>query len=293
VNVSQADQKCRHCHGKGVKVSNVKGALKAKVCDCFQCEACGNEGKLFHEDGKGRSFMADCECQVFRQRVRMLSEAGLPGKYARATLETYQPLNASQKTALSRVNDFLDDFKNKPDEFIGGLVLMGNSGTGKTHLCVAIVKHLVMKLGIPCKFVDFFQLLSDIRQGYSEEKAEKSIIEPFVESRVLIIDELGKGKKREWAMDMLDQFISARYNSGDKVTLYTTNYKNELPKKKKAKAKSSFTNTADDGYLKSYEKETLAEVVEERIYSRLSENSQFLELEGDDFRKIMKGRTPS
>ncbi len=292
MNVVQADQSCEHCHGKGVRLSILKNNLKADVCGCFKCELCNNEGRLFREDEQGRSFMADCECQTLRKRVNMLTEAGLPGKYVRATLETYQPMNNTQKVALSRTKDFLSDFKNRPMDFMGSLIYMGNPGTGKTHLCVGVVKHLVMKLGIPCKFVDFFHLLSDIRQGYSEEKAEKSIIEPFVESRVLVIDELGKGKKGEWALDMLDQFISARYNAGNKVTLYTTNYKSELPKRKKSKmGNTTFVNTADGEYQKSYEKETLGEVVGERIFSRLSENSQFLELEGDDFRKIMMGRT--
>ncbi|MGY8765622.1 MAG: ATP-binding protein, partial [Nitrospinaceae bacterium] len=78
--------------------------------------------------------------------------------------------------------------------------------------------------GVDGKFVDFFQLLSDIRHGYSQDKSEMSLIEPYLKSKILVIDELAKGRNNEWEQTILDQFISSRYNAADKITLFTTNY---------------------------------------------------------------------
>ena len=74
---------------------------------------------------------------------------------------------------------------------------MGAPGLGKTHLVVSVIKELVMQHGVECKFVDFFELLRDIRHGYGEDISEKDFIDPYVGVKVLVIDELAKGRKME------------------------------------------------------------------------------------------------
>ncbi|QPJ66758.1 MAG: ATP-binding protein [Candidatus Nitrohelix vancouverensis] len=266
--------------------------MRAEVCACLVCDKCDGTGRLFYEDDQGRSFVKNCECLNFRRRVDLLSRAGLPSKYAKVELETYHPFDSSQKKALSRARDFLADFKKGGSDFNHGLVFMGGPGVGKTHLCVAIVKSLILDLGVSCKFVDFFQLFGEIRQGYSEDRAEKSLIEPLIQSRVLVIDELAKGRRHsEWEQSILDEFISARYNAGNKVTLYTTNYLNQLPNGKKSKKddQQDRVDFREREFQQSFSKETLLDRVGERIYSRITESSDFIEIKGEDFRQGMQG----
>ena len=98
----------------------------------------------------------------------------------------------------------------------------GGPGTGKTHLAIATVKALILDMGVYCKFVDFFQLLADIRHGYSQDVSEQTLIQPYIQSEVLVIDELAKGRNTEWELTILDQVISNRYNTANKITLFTT-----------------------------------------------------------------------
>ena len=150
---------------------------------------------------------------------------------------------------------------------------MGGPGLGKTHLVVSILKQLILEEGVDGKFVDFFQLLSDIRHGYSNDQSEMSLIEPYLKSRVLIIDELAKGRNNEWEQTILDQFISSRYNAADKITLFTTNYND----------KSSATSDINEG-VKLFHQPNLTEKVGERIFSRLTQMCDFIKMEGDDYR---------
>ena len=130
------------------------------------------------------------------------------------------------------------------------------------------ISELTLKKGIKCLFKDFFLLLSELRQAYSEGRSENEVLAPLVETEVLLIDELGKGKSNEWELGILDQLISKRYNSSRK-TLITTNY------------------VARD-YLKrnSLINEILENRVGERIASRLHEMCEFCLIEGDDYRKV-------
>ena len=154
---------------------------------------------------------------------------------------------------------------------------MGGPGLGKTHLVVSILKQFIMEEGMDGKFVDFFQLLSDIRHGYSHDQSEMSLIEPYLKSRMLVIDELAKGRNNEWEQTILDQFISSRYNAADKITLFTTNYTDQA------------TVVSDiNGRATSFQKQSLAEKVGERIFSRLAQMCDFIEMEGDDYRTKIK-----
>ena len=173
---------------------------------------------------------------------------------------------------MSRSKDFLDNVKEAPQKPHRGLLFMGGPGLGKTHIVVSILKQLILEEGVDGKFVDFFQLLSDIRYGYSNDESEKFLIEPYLEARILIIDELAKGRNNEWEQTILDQFISSRYNAADKITLFTTNYTDQaIP--------SDINDRAT-----YFHKQSLAEKVGERVFSRLVQMCEFIKMEGDDYR---------
>jgi len=223
------------------------------------------------------AFLADCSfCFPLRKRLRLLNDSGIPGKFSNATFEGYQPIGLQNKKAFSRAKDFLEDFHATPTQPCRGLLFMGGPGLGKTHLVVSILKQIILEEEVDGKFVDFFQLLSDIRHGYSHDQSEMSLIEPYLKSKVLVIDELAKGRNNEWEQTILDQFISSRYNAADKVTLFTTNYSDQ--------GGSNDTN----GRTISFQKPSLEEKVGDRIYSRLSQMCDFIKMEGEDYRTKIK-----
>ena len=269
---------CSKCRDTKYTLSNREGKMQAKLCPCFECEECDGEGRVFRQDDMGAAFLSDCgHCSALRQRLRLLNDSGIPGKFANSAMETYQPIGLPNKKALSRAKDFLGDVKETPKEPHRGLLFIGGPGLGKTHLVVSILKQLILEEGVDGKFVDFFQLLSDIRHGYSQDESEMSLIEPYLKSRVLVIDELAKGRNNEWEQTILDQFISARYNAADKTTLFTTNYGDQ-----------STVPSETKGRTTTLQKQSLEEKVGERIFSRLTQMCDFIKMEGDDYRKKMK-----
>ena len=100
---------------------------------------------------------------------------------------------------------------------------------------------------------------------------------PLIETEVLVIDELGKGRSSEWELNILDQLISKRYNAS-KITLITTNYVSEDYKQKKGSGHSS----------QNEDQETLENRVGSRIASRLREMCEFIPIEGDDYRRTFQ-----
>jgi len=132
--------------------------------------------------------------------------------------------------------------------------------------------------------VDFFQLLSDIRHGFSEDLSDQTFIKPYQEARVLVIDELAKGRNTEWELTVLDQLISNRYNAADKVTIFTTNYPSELAIKEK-EIRGATGEGALKNYTDAYTRESLQEKIGARVYSRLAEMCKFVMIQGQDLRQ--------
>ncbi|MDH5763875.1 MAG: ATP-binding protein [Nitrospinota bacterium] len=277
---------CKQCQGSHYVLVNVDSFVHAELCSCFNCSKCQGRGHIFLEDEKGISSMAECECARLVRRLKKLGEAGIPGKFTGARFETYQPMDASQKLALRIARDFVEDHGSN----VQGLLFMGRPGLGKTHLAVSVIKELILNKGEDCKFIDFFQLLSDIRNGYSQDLSEQAIINPYVAAPVLVIDELAKGRNTEWELTMLDQIISSRYNAADKITLLTTNYTDDSAIRKSGKKETHVEFGSSSGRKAQTGEETLQDKVGERIYSRLVEMCRLVKLKGEDYRMVMEDK---
>jgi len=282
----KAKSTCEKCHGAHYRLTNVDGHVHGEWCTCYTCPECQGRGHIFIEDDTGVSSMKPCTCAGRARRLKLIGDAHIPGKFAGAKLETYHPIDTSQKLALRIASDFVKDFGKSRQ----GLLFMGRPGLGKTHLAVSVIKALILEKGANCKFVDFFQLLSDIRYGYTQDLSEQAIINPYVAAPVLVIDELAKGRNTEWELTMLDQIISSRYNAADKITLFTTNYTDAPDTPRKSGRKDTHVDTSRKSPAGE---ETLQEKVGERIYSRLAEMCRFIKLEGIDYRQEMQGKTTS
>ncbi len=82
--------------------------MQAKLCPCFECAECDGEGRVFRQDDRGMAFLSDCgHCSALRQRLRLLNDSGIPGKFANTTLEIYQPIGLPNKKALVACQGFL------------------------------------------------------------------------------------------------------------------------------------------------------------------------------------------
>jgi DNA replication protein DnaC len=278
---------CEKCKGKGFLVFSKGNFTTAKICKkCYvACDKCGGDGIIYSKSERGYTYADKCECTMFERRIMLFNMAMIPAQFSSATLEDFQITHHTQEEARTNSQKFVDSYPFKKR----GLMFMGPVGIGKTHLAVGIIKKLTLEKGYRCKFVDFFHILSSIKEGYSERKSEKKIIEPFVKVPVLVIDELGKGRNNEWEANILDQIISRRYvNTNELTTIITTNYttrsESTLSCTRTKMNINRLVSTKEKTYEEEILRETLQDRVGDRIFSRLAEMCNMIEMGGKDFR---------
>ena len=174
------------------------------------------------------------------------------------------------------VSTWLQNYR--PGEENRGLVLHGKVGRGKTHLMVAMLRELVFRYGVTVRFVEFSHLLADLKSGFDHGLGAARLIDPLVKVDVLAIDELGKGRNTEFEGTVLDELVSRRYNAAGTI-LATTNYDPD------ANPTGRATANAAEVAMGAKAPPGLVDRVGPRVYSRLLEMSDFLEVDGPDHRR--------
>ncbi|OPG16299.1 IS21-like element helper ATPase IstB [Ferroacidibacillus organovorans] len=136
------------------------------------------------------------------QRLQRLKQATFP---TRKTMDTFDfhmmpTLNKPKVLALAQ-GEFIDKQEN--------VLLLGNSGTGKTHLATAIGMELIQR-GYRIRFVTASTLVEELLVA-KEEHRLRMIEKQWMKYDAVICDELGYVPFTKMGAELLFQFFSARH----------------------------------------------------------------------------------
>ena len=160
-----------------------------------------------------------CGCAATERASRLFDGADIPALYEHASFDSFSP-RKELMNVFTMVRGFVREF---PNSSRPGLLLMGDPGTGKTHLAVAALRAILAK-GFEGMFVDYQNLLDRIRSGYdaSSQTTDKEAYRVAMEKEVLLLDDLGAHRVTDWVEDTVTSIITARCNNR-KPLIATTN----------------------------------------------------------------------
>ena len=222
---------------------------------------------------------------------RVLERARIPKRYEHCDFESYSTdladgtnCTAEQAASLQKAKVIVEGFAREyPGGNQSGLLLMGNSGVGKTHLAVAALRVL-LKRGHSGYFCEYGAMLREIQNSYrpDSEVSELKLLAPILSVEVLVIDDLGCIKPSDWVRDTVAYILNTRYVEASRdltqprCTIVTTNY---LDSGDNSEAR------LPEGRKIAIPKGTLDERIGDRMRSRLYEMCRTVEVFAPDFRR--------
>lgn len=169
------------------------GSLNAK--DGYDCPICKNKGIVMtvskiggHCYRKSR----DCKCVAIRNTIKRMMRSGLKDIISDYTFEKFESSEEWQRKIKSQAMSYAK-------ELDGWFFIGGQSGSGKTHICTAICRELLMQ-GKEVRYMLWRDEIVKIKAAVTDSDKYADAIGQYKNAEVLYIDDLFKiGKPTDGA----------------------------------------------------------------------------------------------
>ncbi|MDY0396806.1 ATP-binding protein [Virgibacillus halophilus] len=264
-------------------LSDSKGIIRPRqrLIKTFVCKGCGKsveqkEMVIPMGPRKGEIIIANLGCKC--EDIRLVEQAIRQGKknkmrkierifrnnsmmnksLEKANFSTYNPTTPDLERAKGKLLEYANTFDVNES---GNILLVGNYGTGKSHLAISVSKALMEK-----KFTSLFlsvpKLLTKIKHTYSaaSQFSEADILELIGMVDLFVLDDLGaeyinmKNSTDNWAHTKLFEVLD---NRAGKPTIFTSNLNSEQLEIK----------------------------MNERNFSRILDDTEIIQMNGPDYRR--------
>ena len=258
---------CAYCNAELEQISFVwNGVIKYtpgyKACECTQSKAAREK-----ENEIKRMRMAQEEQRKLeekrKERIKNLfGNSGMSKRALKCSFDSYQPTFQNAE-ALRICNEYIKDFDLILISERNGLFICGECGVGKSHLAFATANSLIEKGNsvIAMTMIDLLLKIKSSFNAYNDKMTEEQILKIYTDCALLVIDDLGKEKPTEWALQMIYSVIDRRYNAL-KPIIVTTNF------------------TASE-LVKRFGDSSIGHAIVDRLF----EICEYVSIEGESFRR--------
>lgn len=148
----------------------------------YDCPKCLNRGNYAIPREDGGVAVLECDCMKIRRCVQKMEASGLREVIKSYTFDAYQAAEDWQTTIKQGAMAYADNVD-------GWLLFCGQSGSGKTHLCTAVCRHLLLA----SEEVRYMPWRQDVRELKAmESNRQLEALNKLQTAPVLFIDDLFK-----------------------------------------------------------------------------------------------------
>lgn len=173
-------------------MNGVDGFLNGQ--DGYNCAACRNKGfvttAIFSDLGYWTTVTRECKCAPVRKSIRRMERSGLKDSISECRFTNFTVYKPFQSALYNTATLYAEKCE-------GWLFFGGQSGIGKTHLCTAICREMLLK-GRDVLYMRWRDDSVPLKAAVKDEQRYSELISPYKAIEVLYIDDLFKcGKDKD------------------------------------------------------------------------------------------------
>ena len=177
----------------------------------YNCPKCQDTGHIIHRNGFEIS-VEDCECEIRRRNALRIERSGLKDLLKNYTFDSYQATDEKTSAIKTAAESYVKT---------GGgqwFVITGTPGSGKTHICTAIVGKLIEN-GIDCRYMLWRDAVRELKALANDADSYREKMDAYKRADVLYIDDFLKGTVSDADMNVAFELLNFRYNQNKKTII--------------------------------------------------------------------------
>ena len=178
----------------------------------YDCPVCGNLGVgLFHREGIMGLLAVPCNCENIRKNWQHIRQSGMEELLQRCSFEKFEVTEPWQEAFLQGAKDYA----RHPE---GWLMLSGQSGSGKTHLCAAVCRSLAAEQKI-FLYMPWREEMAALKALATDYTLRQQRMGKFMKAPYLFVDDLFKSPREQGKVNVTRaeieyafELLNYRYN---------------------------------------------------------------------------------
>lgn len=182
----------------------------------YKCSCCKDTGQIVVKrkiNGKIYNGIIECKCRKIARYEKNIEKSGLKSKLNNTKFDNFNAYNNELKLnkalALSFANELDAD----------SILLLGQSGSGKTHLATAICGTILYKHKIPLIYATYREIIATVKPLTMDISGRIKAMNKYLNVSVLYIDDLFKGTATETDESIIFEILDYRYSRGLKTII--------------------------------------------------------------------------
>ncbi|MBO3445855.1 ATP-binding protein [Clostridium sp. CCUG 7971] len=172
----------------------------------YRCDKC-RDLTFIIDDGVA----IPCECRAIREACNILKKSGISEEFRNKTFDNFDYACDVQTFDAYRVaTKYVNDFDCIEKSRNNSIMFVGQVGSGKTHLSLAIANEL-MDSGVGVLYMGYRDVIVRIKQNIMDEVYYHKVMNRYKNARVLLIDDLLKGSVSGSDINIIFELVNHRY----------------------------------------------------------------------------------
>lgn len=205
-----AEQSTASCstHGEYQQTKYQSG----RVTKCPECEREREQQRIADEKAAQLREAAERKSKLIDE---LIGNSGIPKRFLGKTLKSYQVSCKEQQDVINDAKAFLIEFSSPQGHSGRCMTMLGNTGTGKSHLACAVALCVIKRYGGTARFSSVSEINRLVRESksYNTKYSETEVIEAFGNYDLLIVDEVGIQSGTDAESRALFDVFNARYQN--------------------------------------------------------------------------------